>query len=410
MRVALVSAEFAGVLNAGGIGTYMRNLADMLLARGHNVEIFTSGVTGSQLFTNGLQVHSVECQQRGSFSAQIVATFLDRHAAAPFDVIEGAEFLAETAAIVRARPDIPLVLKLHTPSSLVSVINSKFLSTRAKARFMLAGLARGRLPKPFWTYDKNRDFELDNLTTASVITSPCQAMVDALTPMWGVTVDTVTVLPNVFVPPPFLLETPAETKTDTVTYIGRLELRKGVIALARAIPRVVDKIPSIKFRFVGRSLPYSGRGIDMKHYLQTLLKGYEKNVEFVDGLPHHQVLKCYAQTDICVFPSVWENFPNVCLEAMSAARGVVGSSAGGMAEMLSGGCGLLASPDRPREIAESILTLVRDPERRIRLGIRARQKVLDCYSWDAIGPLQEAAYSLAIATKSAEGKDLSHLR
>jgi glycogen(starch) synthase len=403
MRIALISAEYAGAVHAGGIGTYMRNLADMLVARGHDVEVFASGVAKSHETTKAnLRVNYVECHSRGQFATATLPVFSARHRAHPFDVAEGAEFMAETAEVSRAWPDLPLVLKLHTPTALMRVIDSKFLPFNAKARFVLGGLARGRIPKPYWRHDRDNDFEFENIASATVVTSPCRAMVDALVPLWGLASDNVDVVPNVFVPQQRLLEIAPETTTNTVTFIGRLEVRKGVIALARAIPYVVDRDPSVRFRFVGRSLPHPGRGIDMKSYLQGLLRGYESNVEFIDGVTHEQVLQYYAQTDICVFPSVWENFPNVCLEAMSAARGVIGSSAGGMAEMLEDGCGLLASPDRPREISESILALVVDPERRMRLGKQARKKVLAAYSWGAVGPQQEAVYARAINEKMAK--------
>jgi glycosyltransferase involved in cell wall biosynthesis len=65
-----------------------------------------------------------------------------------------------------------------------------------------------------------------------------------------------------------------------------------------------------------------------------------------------QVPPVLGDADVCIFPSLWENFPFVCLEAMSGA--IVGSSAGGMAEMLAEGAGMLVKPGSPARWAEAI--------------------------------------------------------
>jgi glycosyltransferase involved in cell wall biosynthesis len=132
--------------------------------------------------------------------------------------------------------------------------------------------------------------------------------------------------------------------------------------------------------------------------LKRLLAPVSHAVEYVDGVPYDQVHRYYAESDICVLPSIWENFPNVCLEAMSAARGVVGSSAGGMAEMIDDGrTGLLMPPRNPRAIADAILRLLREPDRRMEMGRAARQHVRTAYAPEVIAPLQEASYVRAIA-------------
>jgi len=112
----------------------------------------------------------------------------------------------------------------------------------------------------------------------------------------------------------------------------------------------------------------------------------------LDDIPHY-----LAQTDICVFPSLWENFPNVCLEAMAAGRGVVGSSAGGMAEMLDqGNAGLLVPPEDATAIASAIIELLDQPNLRMKLGAEARERVTTEYSLERLGDLIEQSYQRAI--------------
>lgn len=398
MRIALIASEFAGTVQTGGIGTYMRNISVMLAARGHEVEVFTAGSESSfEVRADGVRLHTVRCGVRKEFADLIAPIFLKRHRAAPFDVAEGAEYMAETRTVAHAVPDLPLVIKLHTPAALISMIEGNLVPLRAKMRFVLGALRRGSLAKRFWRYDPTLDYERDNLRTASEITAPCRGIAQTLGSMWKLEPEVVSVVPYVFAAPRYLLDVPIETQTQVITYIGRLEARKGVLDLADAIPLVLREVEDARFRFVGRSLNYPGTGDDIGEMLKSRLRPVGRSVEFIDSVPYDQVHRFYATTDISVIPSIWENFPHVCLEAMAAARGVVGSNAGGMAEMIADGkSGLLVPPQNPRALAGAILTLLRDPKRRQDAGRVARAHVLKAYSADVIGPLQEASYERAI--------------
>jgi glycosyltransferase involved in cell wall biosynthesis len=121
-------------------------------------------------------------------------------------------------------------------------------------------------------------------------------------------------------------------------------------------------------------------------------------IEFSGAVQYSQISEFLADTAVGVFPSYWENFPYVCLEAMAAGCGVIGSSCGGMAEIIEHGrTGLLVPPRNPRVIAEALIELLRDPARRAAMGAAARAHVVQAYSAEAIAPLQEASYARAIA-------------
>lgn len=138
----------------------------------------------------------------------------------------------------------------------------------------------------------------------------------------------------------------------------------------------------------------------MLEYLQELLQPYLNSIEFTGKLPSEQIPSALSNTDICVFPSLWENFPYVCLEAMAAGRGIVGSSSGGMAEMLnSDAVGRLVPPQSPEKIAQAVGELLSAPQLRQQLGNAARARVLAQFSMERIGSLQEASYRRAISQK-----------
>lgn len=398
MRIALISAEFAGTALSGGIGTYMRNAAKMLINRGHNVEVFTAGTENTiATMLNGVCVSTVVCSNREDFAAAIAPLVVERHSIDPFDVAEGAEFMAETSEVARLLPDLPLVIKLHTPFVLIKEIDRLAIPAARKMRFMLGGFLRGQVPRPYWIYNKDEDYEFANLKTANEIVSPCGAMVKRISDIWDIDTGSVSLIPNVFTPESALLSLENQSNHNTVTYLGRLEYRKGVLDLIKIIPQVIDELPATRFRIIGRSCPHPGKNVDLKQFLIENLGAYNKNIDWINSVPYEQIPIELARTDICIFPSIWENFGYVCLEAMAAARGVVASNAGGMAEMIEhGSSGILASPNDPDGFADAILALLKSPERRMALGKAARARVLLAYSEDAIGPLQEASYRRAI--------------
>jgi glycogen(starch) synthase len=396
MRIAFISYEYEGILASGGIGTYVRDAAEMLNKRGHDVSVFTNGSVESRTEGSGGTVYTVVAT-RENFANAVVGAFSACHASKPFDVIESAEYGADSATVVACFPNIARVVRLHTPAFIIREINYLYVSWLRRVRSVLGSLRRCRWPTPFWVYDLSGDQERLHTLSADVVTVPSLAILRRIQPIWKFSSRSVGHFANVFTPSPTLLRVSPDTETRRVTFLGRLEPRKGVIELAKAIPIVLREAPGTKIRIVGRSLQHPSNGQDLRQYMQSLLGLYVGEVEFIEGVPHSKIPWLLENTDICVFPSVWENFPYVCLEAMSAARGVIGSSAGGMAEIIEHGrTGLLVPPRDHKAIAKAMLKLLNDPKLRIAMGSNAREEVLRAYRSDVIAPLQEASYAQAI--------------
>jgi len=396
VRLALVSYEFAGTAAGGGIGTYVRGAAAMMAARGHQVEVFTSAPADSLTLPAGVVVHAAPVE-RHLFPKAVAVVFGRRHVARPFDVVEGPEYGAEAAQIARSFPDLPLVVKLHTPTFLIDEIRHGYLSRWRKARFVLGGLRRGRVPRPYWRYDPAGDPECEYTRAASEVTAPSHAILELLRYRWKLDQDRLAHIPNVFDPSADLLTLPAATTTGRVTYLGRLEARKGVIELANAMRHALARAPSTKFRLVGRSLPHPSTGEDLALCMRRLLGPFAEAVEFIGGIPHSEIPRLLGETDICVFPSIWENLPYACLEAMAAGRGVIASGGSGMSELIDDGAtGRLVPPRDARGLADAILAMVADPAGRVSMGEKARAKASTGYTSEVIGPLQEASYLRAI--------------
>jgi glycogen synthase len=140
-------------------------------------------------------------------------------------------------------------------------------------------------------------------------------------------------------------------------------------------------------------------------WIRLRIAKHTDRLEFSGKYPLERVVEAYYCLDICVFPSLSENFPNVCLEAMAAGRAIIASSAGGMAEMLDdGGAGRLMAPRDSVSLAREIISLLIAPAERIRLGELARKRVLETYNDGLIGEMMERIYHEAIDRKGQKLK------
>lgn len=429
MRIALVSYEYPPVTARGGIATYFYQTAKILVERGHNVEVFAGGRDRTTTTCEeGITVHRLAPQEPmdhhkayEGFFRHAGPFFAARHALLRFDVVEGPELEAEARETVRLVPDIPLVVKLHSSSLLLWRSNLLLARTPPLLERVRLRLDARRQGMPtFWgrnghvidipsTLRMKDQIERDHAREADEITAPSLAVINKMVSEWGLERAQIHQIPNPCIPSPELLAIPIDTQTNVVTFIGRLQLLKGVLELAQAIPLILRKHPQTKFRFVGES---SSSAIgDVRNYLENfLLRHHSRAVEFTGGVSLDEVPTVLSSTDICVFPSLWDNFPNVCLEAMAAGRGVVGSDSGGMSSMLSSKhVGRLVKVGDPGAIAVAVNELLANRSTRMGLGQAARDHVLTEYNAKRIGALQEASYERAIERRRRVGRRVHHL-
>jgi glycosyltransferase involved in cell wall biosynthesis len=414
MKIAFISYEYPPDTAYGGIATYVEQAAQMLQRRGHYIEVFTgSPARSGTVRQDGLLVHRVQVADQASFTLPIGQVFSARHTLVQFDVLEGPEFYADAREAVRLVPDIPLVVKLHTPSILLLQLNYYEHSLVKKVALYILALLAGRTPA--WGYDpriaahrrktlRMNQIERSHALEADEIATPSRSLGSKLIEVWGLDTALVSHVPYPYIPAERLLQIPVETQTNVVTFVGRLEVRKGVLELARAIPHILGRLPKTRFRFVGPSDASPHPGLDMQQYLERMLRRYRQSIEFTGPVTPGTIPDILAKTDVCIFPSLWENFPCVCLEAMAAARGIVGSSAGGMSDMLdSGRAGQIVPPGSPKGLARATLAFLTNPALRRKLGQAARERLLTEYNANRVSALQEASYSRAIAHRRTLG-------
>jgi len=178
-----------------------------------------------------------------------------------------------------------------------------------------------------------------------------------------------------------------------ILFIGRLVGVKGVDRLIMAMPHVLQKKPNAKLVIVGLG--------DLQDYLTNLVRTMklEDSVKFrFEFIPEEERILHYAACDVAVFPSLYEPFGIVVLEAMSMERPTVVGAAGisGMREIVipcgDEQCGYHVNPCNPTDIAWGITSALENPEKTKWLGKNGRQRVLKEFTWDKIAEKTIALY------------------
>jgi len=420
MRIAYISFEYPPDSANGGIATYVGQAARMMAVRGHEVEVFAASPAREEsLVENGVRVHWIKETDRERFGERIGPVFAARHAESPFDVLEGPDYSADARRAVELVPDVPLVLKMHTPMLMVFRLNrprdlhGALVNALRQGKRMVASLMRGQWPRftlerpaMQWAMDWNC-VERAHAGRAALIATPSRDLGEFAVKEWGIPRDRIRYAPYPYTPAPAFLEATQRGDGRTVGFIGRLERRKGIEDLAQAIPRVLGVVPEARFRFIGAIGKHQESGRPYDAWIREKVgPRAAAQLDFVGRIEPDRIGATLAKLDVVALPSLWENFPNVCLEAMAAGRAIVGSKAGGMREMLDEGrCGMLVSPQNPAALAHAILKLLQAPEERRRLGDLARQRVLEVYNERVIGELYEEIYGEAKIGKSENLKN-----
>jgi glycosyltransferase involved in cell wall biosynthesis len=186
-------------------------------------------------------------------------------------------------------------------------------------------------------------------------------------------------------------------------FVGRLVYVKGVDKLIRAMPHVLEKVPNAKLVVVGLG--------DMQDYLEGLVRKLklQDHVKFrFEFIPEEDRIAHYAACDVAIFPSLYEPFGIVALEAMSMEKPVVVGAAGisGMREsVLPSGpnqCGFHVNPNDPVDIAWGITGAIQDPQKRIEYGINGRKRVLEEFTWGTAAERTIHLYEQLLEPKSED--------
>jgi len=176
-----------------------------------------------------------------------------------------------------------------------------------------------------------------------------------------------------------------------VFFVGRLVREKGVEVLIDAMPEVIAAHPEAKFVVAGGG----GHG-HLAHRAAALGLGHR--ISFAGFLPEDDLPRMYAIASVAAFPSLYEPFGIVALEAMAAGAPVVTSDIGGFREVVRHGAnGLQTWANNPHSLAWGINQVLSSPELAAKLRAGGRRDAHRIYGWDGIAKQTETVYREVIS-------------
>ena len=399
MKIALLSFEYPPETGFGGIGTYTWYQARALVKLGHQVHVLAGSQQACDLTTtehDGVQVHRFRADDIVTRAAEIFAwrrcywtrqrlqnawcmyrglkQLMKHHT---FDVIEMPECGAE-GSLITLLVRTPTVVRFHSPSRLIMEFYD---------------VPKLDIAVCSWI----EDIAIRN---ATALTSCSAFLADEVHNKMGVSRQ-INVMGNGIDLPLFDQEPVADLHERygvprgqvTILFAGRMERRKGIHLCAEIVETILSR-HDVTFLFAGE---------DIFGYVENILKPALEGKQlagafrYLGKLGFKELRACARAVDIYLLPSLWENCPYSCLEAMASGRAIVCSDQGGMPELVEHGVtGLLATSEDPASYVEQLNRLIEDPALRQTLGVAARRSVEENFMDTHIAELTVDAYRRCI--------------
>jgi starch synthase len=180
-------------------------------------------------------------------------------------------------------------------------------------------------------------------------------------------------------------------------FVARLTRQKGLIHLVDAVPYLS---PGIQVVLCAGAPDTPEIGAEIAQRVREAQKERGDEIVWIDRwVPQTHLISLYSHASVFVCPSIYEPFGLINLEAMACGTPVVASAVGGIPEVVVHGETGLLVPFDPRgdgdsepkdpekfsqDLAESINSLMRSPEKRRAMGLRARERVEKNFTWESV--------------------------
>ncbi|HHZ19461.1 MAG TPA: DUF1957 domain-containing protein [Firmicutes bacterium] len=378
--------------HVGGLGVHVRDLAETMARLGQAVHVVTVSPhnQGKTIVQNGVHVHflavDVPQEARDDFLAWVLR----------FNLVM-ADFAGE---MVLRSPKARFLLHAH--DWMVG-----YAARELKARFDLLGVAtihateHGRnrgLHNPLQHAIHRLEEELVHGADRVICCS--RYMQKEIETLFGLAADGVYMIPNAVNLSPAV---EIVRKEQVILFIGRLVAEKGVQVLIEAFARLSGLYPDASLVIAG-SGPYTE---ELQNMVRRL--GLTDRIRFMGFVAEKVRDELLKSCSIAVFPSLYEPFGIVALEAMASGTPVVVSRTGGLAEIVEDGVsGLCFTPGDAGELQRCLVKLLQSPATARELSKNARLRVEQEFNWEAVAKRTLEVYHReqpVVGAKDNEGAD-----
>jgi glycogen synthase len=379
-HIVFVSREFPHSLRVGGIGTYVEEISNALVEQGFQVTVICASDDTKKQYTyseNGVKIIRLS---GGDFYIPTIESnpfFIKKFRFAyrffsyrykikkiiqsleNVSLIEVAEFGAE--GLFLQNLDKPLIVRLHLPSLFDRKLNKvEKISFQNFHRYWIGLL------------------EFYIVKRVKFITACSQSLKNWFVSEQHIQSHKIKVLYN---PIKLQLALPSLKKVSdkpiTIFFAGSILVEKGVNELINAVKTLRLAGYNIKLNLAGKI-----------NKIQWIQKEQNAYCNFLGMLKREDLYEYYNASTLCCFPSWLESLSYVCLEAMSVGGIVIGSSNGGMTEIIKNGeNGFLCPPLNAALLAQTIEKVLKlDEKQRDYISNNAIATIQNQFSKEIIVP------------------------
>jgi glycosyltransferase involved in cell wall biosynthesis len=412
LRIGFFVWEYPPSL-VGGLGTYAQNMAPKLVNLGHNVSVFTMNRGGLPTVEvlDGVDVHRPQIMDMTKGLSLIVSDGLNRWGSGlrffsditVYNMLSASKFLNKLVAKENARFDMICYHDWLSALAGITVQQNSKLPSVFHVHSTEWGRTNGQGSEVVSNIELAASQTADRIITVSNVMK--EDLVRHGWPKNKIDVVWNGVDPNVYDPAKIgsgeveALRAKYGVAPDDrmLLFVGRLSPVKGVLSLIQAMPDIVKRQPKTKLVVLA-----SG---ELEREVISLVEGLglsgsvKLRLEFV--AEELRILH-YAASDLCVFPSTYEPFGIVTLEAMSMAKPVVAGARGvvGFVEQViphgPDRCGVHVNGSDPGDIAWGVDEALKDPEQAKAWGANGRRRVQEYFTWDRAAAETLKVYRRAI--------------
>lgn len=397
LRIGFFVWEYPPKL-VGGLGTYAEYITREFVELGHDVTVFTlnSGDLRTREVLNGVEVHRPMIADASNVFPMLVADDIKRwgtnirffNDVFIYNILSATKFVNDLIKKEGEKFDLACVHDWLSCTAGIIVKNETHIPVVFHVHSTEWGRSGGQGSEVV------SHLESTTADTANHVITVSHAMRDDLVrhgwPGSKISVVWNGVDPDRYDPDKCNPEDVQKVRSDygvkederMLLFLGRLTWVKGVRNLVQAMPMVLKESPKTKLIILGK-------GEEQRDVAETAKRlGIEDEVICrFDFVPEEERILHYAAADACVFPSTYEPFGIVSLEAMAMAKPVVVGAHGvvGFREQVipSGRDqnGLHVNGDDPTDIAWGIKEMLKDPQRAKVWGENGRKRVLQYFTW-----------------------------
>ena len=140
---------------------------------------------------------------------------------------------------------------------------------------------------------------------------------------------------------------------DYLLFFGRMSRMKGTHLIGEALSSIFENNPKIHCVFAGSDTQLAPGGGSMRDYIRSRNVAFEDRIHFLDPLRHDHLYPVVENSTAVLIPSLADNLPNTCLEAMGLGKVVVAAKGSCFEQLITNGeNGFLAEQDDANSLAE----------------------------------------------------------